>query len=199
MPFLRPYAFRFPYDIRTTWAAMRKKFMATGGFVDPEYETMLNRLGDRDRELEDYLNGEVAQGLLALGFAPVGSQALTTTDTVVTGMSVTFTIPANRLIRITGRIVNLHQLGPDNMATFANIYLDGVRVSMNYFNHGAAGTTAGVFPFVTYYYGRSLAPGDHVAELRVSKALNLSTYATETLSDAASFIIVEDIGPDQRV
>lgn len=89
---MKPYAFRYPYDVSSSLDPWREQ-------LGPEFDNVVTRLADRDRQLEDHLSLGVAQGYLNV--AQLGSNAdFTNVEGDVSGLSATVTVPGGRRLRI---------------------------------------------------------------------------------------------------
>src|ERR1700746_728501 len=168
---LKPYSFRYPYDVQTTLEPWRNQ-LSGNILVGPNtYDDVIAHLRDRDRAIEDYLSLGVAQGYLGIGFAP-SSQAITTVDTDVTGCTVTFTVPdGNRLIKVTSFVFVEAVTSPANTFVVTNMQEDNIVIDSEYLCHGAPGTAAGpqMHQLQKFYTPKK---GPHTVKISIHSVIN---------------------------
>lgn len=193
---IKPYSFRFPYDIQTTWDAMRKKFTSTTTGVDSEYPVMLNRMSDRDRSLEDHLNLGVGQGVLQLAIRHTSQSGITDAGADLTGLSVTVTVPEHRALHITAR-VPIDNTGAANNYAILELLEDALILQST--QTRPLGTT---FPgdvetlYISVY--RTPTVGTHTYKLRVFSGPG-GTVTVASAANDQSNLAVTDIGPSTPI
>lgn len=188
---IKPYSFRYPYDIQTSWEAMEKIFTSPVRGLDPEYITMLARMRDRDRALEDHVNLEVGQGILGRASATTIQTGIAAVDTDVNGLTVTATIPAGRLIKITAHLMIDNEAGVTAIGR-ATIYEDGAIVEQreSYLDANGGLREASDIDWFTF---TTPAAGQHTWKLAAAiSSANGRIFATAT---RRSMLFVEDVGP----
>lgn len=188
---LKPYSFRYPYDIRTTLAPWREELGAN-------YEQVIHTLHDRDRAIEDHLSLDVAQGILGQGNIIGAPVALTGVNTDIPGMTVTFTVPtAPRKLKLTAylTIVNADVVARD---AFMRV-LDENNTVLITESAGlaSAGSTA---PMEFHRFNTTLyttaTPGTHT--WRVQASINGAAGSVNSATAGDTFLTVEDAGPLNR-
>ena len=188
----KPYSFRFPFDVRSTLESWRAKLSTPLGGGD--FDGVIARLSDRDRAIEDYLSTGVAQGYLGTGLQTGGGFAIPNgAYGDIPGVTVTFTVPAGRLIKLTSSIFVENVAAAANTFVFTLIQQDGADLVSEYLSHGAAGAAAGpqLHQLVWFY---SPTAGTHTVKTR-AQALAAGMQATTVMGN---YIAVEDIGPATR-
>jgi hypothetical protein len=189
----RPYAFRFPIDVRTTMDPWRSK-------LGDEFDHVLATLTDRDRALEDYLSLGVAQGYLGVGVVPNTGQSLTAAYADITGASVTFTVPSGRELLITAYcdIINLDAVARSSFIKVldeSNVVLVGTSRS-----NSASGSGGASQPFRETVFTAPTA-GTHTYRLQAlinGGSGTLASVVPASASGGTSFLSVEDVGPATR-
>ncbi len=185
----RLYSFRFPFDIQTTLESWREKL---GSPLTGSFESVIARLSDRDRALEDYVNLGMSQGRLA--YTVVTSSQVVAAGAAVdlTGYTVTVTVPANRVLRITGQAIFAIN-APMTLTGFVNEDGTDVGVFGDFANASGADATAKEVIQAGSVI-RTPAAGTHTYKLR-GQATGGGAAAIGATAAAPGFIMVEDIGP----
>ena len=187
----KPYSFRYPTDILSTMEPWRNK-------LGEDFERVVSALADRDRAIEDHLSLDVAQGFL--GFASGTQEDLVGTSFIDLNMEVTFTVPANRQLKMTYNVpirnldttTDISEIRAldqdDNLLCFSSFehapFLDlddinsSVRYSMTYFQQPDAGT--------------------HTWRLQARMAVDGNGEVTDAWGDSI-YLAIEDIGPVGRL
>lgn len=185
----RPYSFRFLFDAQTAYESLRDK-LSDRISGSRSYDALVQRLSDRDRALEDHLNLGVSQGYLGIGEQTGGGYNITTSFTDIPGVTTTFTVPANRRLKVTSAIFVENVTAAAGTFVFTNVKQDGVVIRSEYLAHGAAGSTAGPqMHLMTFFY--SPAAGTHTLNTEIKSLA--TTLSAATLF--GNYISVEDIGP----
>lgn len=197
----RLYNFRYPYDVQTAMEPWRKHLAGVieGG---ADFDTVVALLADRDRSLEDYLSF-MSQGRLA--YAISTSLTLFTTNNASTdlaGLSVTVSVPANRVLRVTGQAAFINT---NNGAASLNYDLSGWINSdgsdTGYFGDLSAQiqpnpTTVSVTLLQSGSIIVTPTAGSHTYKLvGKTSATGAGTSAIGGAALTPAFILVEDIGP----
>lgn len=191
----KPYAFRFPSDIRSTLEPWREQLndsrllSGSGGF-----DTVIAQLADRDRAIEDYLSLGVAQGQLGVAFSPVGTTTLLSTYTALPLLTVSYTVPAGRQIKITAhaRIYN----GNAGTTTGHLRLIDetAAAIAGDYYFFNGVGTAGGILPWSLVQY---LTPAAGTHSVTFEAKFDNNNGKAEALTNS-NHIIVEDVGPATR-
>jgi hypothetical protein len=125
-------------------------------------------------------------GAGVLGYAQVTTaQTVGTTPTVLTGLTLTVTVPASRRIKVTGKMI----VSPNAGAVIApSIYADAVEVQKST-------TVLQTGEFMGVHLEVVLTPtaGNHTYDLRLST--NSGQVSNQAAATFPSFILVEDLGP----
>ena len=123
-----------------------------------------------------------------IGFAERTSNqtGIGTSDTDLTGLTVTVTVPANRLIRVSGQI----QANPSVAAYVLCEILQGATVIGRVGRQYSDGDT---FTMAGAAIQDGLSAGSYTFKLRASTSTG--TFDMEASSTAPARIVVEDIGP----
>jgi hypothetical protein len=194
------YSFRYPFDIQTTLESWREKLSSP---LTNNFDTVLARLSDRDRAIEDHLNLGLSQGRLAYSTSTAATVYSSDTSSDLANLSVTVTIPANRVLRVTGQAVVLAgNNGAGGLARTMDgfIYEDGV--SRGYFAHLQL-TNSAASHSVEEIQSNSIivtpTPGAHTYKLvgstMASAGFGTGSTAIGGVAASPAFILVEDLGP----
>lgn len=177
---VRSYSFRYDPVIRETLMPWRDK-------LGNDFDTVVSRLTDRDRQIEDYLNLTLGQGVLDLAIRTTDQAGLTSAFQAITGLTATVTVPAHRQLRITvhGAILNT---GGAGLAT-VRLLEDGVNIGARTSN--IAVSEFRDYDFITY---STPAAGTHTYSLTASIT---DTGTFKMVFPGHGVIQVEDIGPAQ--
>lgn len=179
----RLYSFRFPFDIQATLEPWR-------GALKNQFDEVVAHLADRDRALEDYVNLGMSQGRLNYAVSTSFASPITT-EQDLPGLSVTVTVPANRVLRVTGQaIFDLTSTGQG----FGWISQDGTHVAA--FGELEQFIGAGTVEYVQTG-SAILTPtaGTHTYKLTAERPAGVATFSVGGSATAPAFILVEDIGP----
>lgn len=185
---IKPYSFRYPYDIETTISPWRQTLGET-------YERVVALLHDRDRVLEDYLSLGVAQGRLAYVISTSNQAVASGAAVDITGLTVSISIPANRVLRVTGQCI-FAITPPMTLDGFIN--QDGTDIAA--FGENSNSTGADATGKSILQCGSAIvtpAAGDHTFKLR-AQASGAGSATIGASTAAPGFILVEDIGPASR-
>lgn len=183
MPTNRLYSYKYPFDIRATLEPWRAK-------LGESFDNVVATLSDRDRALEDWVNLGMSQGRLGYETS-TAFQTPITSEVDLTDLTVTVTVPANRVLKVTGQAV-FHLSG--DAASFGWISEDGTHVSafadfQNFY--GGAGAEA-------LQQGAAIltpSAGTHTYKLSAERTSGAATLTVGGVATAPAFILVEDIGP----
>lgn len=169
--------FRYGYDVQAAMEPWRDK-------LGDDFENVIARLSDRDRQLEDYLSKTLPQG--ELGYAQVtADQGAITTVTDLTSLTVTVTVGAGRRIRITGAIRS------SNTGANSNLLLIRESTTTLQTSSYVASTATERMPPAVYVF--TPTAGSHTYKLTADTGGGTMTMRAS--STAPAFIQVEDIGP----
>jgi hypothetical protein len=120
----------------------------------------------------------------------VANQTGITTETALTGLSVTVTVAASRLLRVTGHGRASRTVADGLM--LGTIKEDGVAVGRWLHHQPSAATEMGTgHGFVL----RRPAAGAHTYALFLERFSGTGTVATDAAASAPAYITVEDLGP----
>lgn len=184
----RPYAFRYPFDVVATLAPWRDK-------LGENFEPVVALLTDRDRALEDHLSLGVAQGYLGIGVPSSPPVALTSTPTDIAGMSVTFTVPAGRRLKVT-LYVHITNIDAAPRASFVQVLDEnGTTLFTDSASHDNFGGSLGSGRTIHAVSFQSPAAGTHTYRLQAN--INGGAGSLVASSGNESFISIEDVGTAQ--
>lgn len=190
MPTNRLYSFRFPFDIRSTLEAWRDKL--SGPVSGGSFDGVLSQLSDRDRAVEDHLNLGLSQGRLGYMISTSNQAIPDNTEADLTGLTVTVTVPANRVLRITGQVVFAISAP---MTLTGWIYEDGVKVAaFGEFADAGAGPGPSMETIQCGSAIRTPGSGAHTYKL-TGQSQGSGDGTIGATASAPGFILVEDIGP----
>lgn len=193
MPTNRLYSFRFPFDIQSTLEGWRDKLSSP---VTGSYDSVVSRLSDRDRALEDHLNLGVSQGYLGIGTVPNGGQALTAAYADVTGASVSFSVPAGRRIKTTV-YATVSNIGLATVSFIRVLDENGTVLIGDSATLDAFGGTVAAYRFITIVL-TTPTTGAHTYRLQAKVNNANATLVSNDPADnsgGTSYLSVEDIGP----
>ncbi len=181
----KPYSYRFPYDIQSTLEPWRTE-------LGKNYDQVIATLRDRDRDLEDYLSLGVAQGQLGIATQTTSPFLFPGARTDIPGMTITVTLPANRLIKVSAT-VHVDVAAGATPSSFLYLTEDTVIIAQEFYNHQSAsdGMREILVAFITP------APGQHTYTAQGASAPANSCQAVN-ISPSLNYITVEDIGPTTR-
>ena len=181
----RLYSFRYPVDIRAALEPWKDQ-------LGREFNQVVSMMTDRDRALEDHLNLGVAQGRLAYTITTSNQTILDNTTADITTLSVTVSLPANRVIRVSGQAI-FNIISPMDLQGWVN--QDGLDVGM--FGDLSDSTAGGSTVTGVICAGSVIltpTAGSHTYKLRAT-AVGSGTAVVGATTAAPGFILVEDIGP----
>lgn len=196
----RLFGFRYPFDIAQTLESWRDK-LGSGLLTGRSFDDVMGHLADRDRALEDYL-GFMSQGRLAYATSTDFTLFTTTNaSTDLTSLTVTVTIPANRVLRVTGQAVfdNVND-GAGGLNYILEGWVNEDGTDIGHFGYlglqVASATTSSAALIQSGSIIITPAAGTHTYKL-VGKtgSTGTGTSAIGGLSASPAFILVEDIGP----
>jgi hypothetical protein len=192
---IKPYSFRFPYDIESTLAPLRPVSGTLTSGNDGLYDQIIATLRDRDRAIEDYLSLGVSQGRLAYVISTSNQAVASGAAVDITGLTVSVSLPANRVIRVTGQCI-FAITPPMTLDGFIN--QDGTNVAAFGENSNATGGDA-TNKSILQCGSAILTPtaGDHTYKLQ-AQATGAGSATIGASAAAPGFILVEDIGPASR-
>lgn len=179
---LRPYSFRFDPPIRDTLLPWRDKLGA-------DFDSVVSRLTDRDRQIEDHLNLNVGQGYLSLATLSTTFN-LTTSYQVVTEYTQTVRLPAKRKIKITLH-VPVFNTGAVNGVVDILIKDNGTQIGSllsRILGPSGGGDNSGFMDLPLF---PTLDAGVHVITLEA----RMFSGTTGSLSSVDDILSIEDIGP----
>jgi hypothetical protein len=186
----RLYSFRFPWDIRNSLDSWRSRLSsAVSGSGD--FDTALAKLSDRDRALEDHLNFGIAQGYLDSAVVTTAQTGIPNSETALTGLTVTVTVPANRRLKITAHVaLKADSAGPTGgiLVVKEDATPIAERASINTLTAGSS------FDLLDLVHFRAPAAGTHTYALFLTSYVG-GNVKTEATASHQLFVAVEDIGP----
>lgn len=194
---IKPYSFRFPYDIRTTWDALQKKFVDALHGLDPEYSVMLNRMSDRDRALEDYLTLGVGQGYLGVAYPTSPPVALTNVFQNIAGMTNTVNLPAGRRLKVIFNVYIVNLAGVTGASEVQILDENNNLILYDSYVHAVAGAIGDTHIYTDTIFIDPL-PGTHTYRLQARIATNNGSLVSAPGLGFVSFTSIEDVGPANR-
>lgn len=127
-----------------------------------------------------------------LGYASVTSgQTGLSSETALTGLSVTVTVSADRLIKVTG-FGRTSRTVADGV-TIGNIQQDGVTVGR--WAHHSPDAASEMASQVGFVLLNDLAAGSYTFRLTLQRFSGTGTVGLDAASSGPAYILVEDIGP----
>lgn len=186
----KPYSFRYPHDVETAMKAWEGKFKEGLG-TDDAYWNVMRYLRDRDRDLENYLSLGVGQGILAAVLRQ-NSQAFPGGALAdITGMTLTVTVPANRVIRITAVVPIENDSATDpNLVTVRLQEGIAIRASRNVEDLGVAPTDDEGTAVIIWYTNPTA--GTHTYFLRAD---GVDSFTATGATNDQMVLSIEDVGP----
>ena len=183
----RLYSFRMPSDIRSVLSPWRK-FLSDKVTGSGDFDTALAQMSDRDRALEDHLNF-ISQGRLAYAISTSFTTINTGVETDLPDLIVTVTVPANRVLRVTGQAICSVQAATEGQGWISE---DGAHVGL-WADLSQSGGAANIAAMQSGSVILTPTGGSHTYKL---SGLNAGgTFVTGGVAAAPAFILVEDIGP----
>jgi hypothetical protein len=173
--------FRYPYDIASTLDPWRSEL---GG----DFESVVARLADRDRALEDYITTRLPHGWL--GYAEVtANQGSITTVVDLTDLSVTVTIAPGRRIRISAFTAFASTVADDTAELL-------IKEGATQLNRADVIQRPADVPStaIAFYVGNPTA-GSHTYKLAALRGAGTGTLTMAASATNPAFLLVEDIGP----
>lgn len=185
----KPYSFRYPYDTQSAMEPWREKF---AGLLTGAFDSVISRLSDRDRSLEDHLSLGVGQGYIAAPATLTSIQTgLIATDTDVTGLSITVTVPANRRLKITAYVTIDNEAASVGIGVI-KIKEDGTQITVRQPPLDAdSGLREGAD--VDFSVFTTPAAGTHT--YKVTAAISSANGRLFHTSQNPGYLTVEDVGP----
>lgn len=185
---IRPYSFRYPYNIETTLDRWRQKLSSLLTSDDT-----VTRLSDRDRALEDYLSLGIGQGILAPTpvFDTNTALAYGVAETDIPGMTATFSVPPGRLLRMTCRIVAINTAPGVGIVTLRVRDQNNVILATEAYILDASGGQHAATSFTLVAFIEPTA-GEHT--WRATVDFNTSGVITSSTNNDL-FLTIEDVGP----
>lgn len=184
------FNFRYPYAVAETLEPWRDK-------LGDEFETVVSRLSDRDRYLEDYVSREIGQGIVAATNNTTVTTNVSHASSFVqlTGYDTTITLPEKRrvLIQI---VVSFDRNNSGDVGYGIELRLDGsfLQASFGHYVPSAAGGGN-----TTHMFYAEIEQGQHELTVWVDSvaASGTTTQMTfyPTSSSETALLIVTDIGP----
>ncbi len=192
----RLYSFQFPWDIRTTLESWRSKLSSTTGAGD--FESVMARMSDRDRAIEDHLNLGTAQGILAR--ASVTTKQNNINGAVdLAGLTGTFTVPANRLIKVSALVSFEQTTAAAGTKCTAFLFLyDQANTLIGTANSSELNETLnGGFRMVSLLNWFTPAAGTYTYRLQAQRNFDVGAPVMNTLASATrpATLLIEDAGP----
>lgn len=179
---IKAYSFRYPFNLTHVFQPWYK-------YLRDGYDKVVADLTERDRLLEDHLNLGVPQGRLGYVIITASQAVVVGTEVDITGLTLTVTVPANRVLRITGQTI----FNVTNAQLVGWVNEDGVNV-------GAFGDLSNAAGAETIQSGSVIVTptaGTHIYKLR-AQAIGVGTTTIGASAAAPGFILIEDIGPVDR-
>lgn len=187
------YSFRYPFDAATTMEPWRKELGGVGVF-----DQVVRTLQERDRAIEDHLSLGVGQGILArASVTTVQTGIVGLTD--LTDLSATFTVPANRLIKVSA-LVSFTQTNAaaGQRATVYMILRDQddqfIGTANSHVMTEVLGQQDAMVPMLNW---RTPVAGTYTYRLQAQRSFPAGAPNINTLVDSTrpATLLVEDVGP----
>lgn len=186
---IKPYSFRYPYNIETTlerWAQKMASALTGGDLTIPH-------LSDRDRSLEDYLSLGIGQGILARATVTSSQAGIGAGGSVITGTPITINVPAGRLIQFDGQVQLINDSAVNTIATVQIQETPGPTIIMQ--RQAPLTPTGTIGNFADLSFTHFLAPtvGSHTYQLvAFFSGGNGTVFAS---ASAPTLFFITDIGP----
>ena len=182
-----PYSFRYPFDVQSTLEPWRHE-------LGHSFDDVVAHLSDRDRALEDYLALGIGQGYLGYALATGLPQSIGSTETAVSGLSVTVAVPASRVLKLTSQGSATNTAATGGTSQFRIRDESSVLQVFDSFVHAASGSAGANH---TYLVSAFVTPTAGVHTYQTSLKFN-STGTVSSTTGNDVFLSVEDVGPVSR-
>jgi hypothetical protein len=184
----RLYSFRYPFDILTTLEGWREKLSSP---LTGSYDSVVARMADRDRALEDYLSLGVGQGYLGRATLTSTQTGLVVADTDVTGLTLDVMIPANRVLKIAAYVEIDNEAAATGLG-FLKIKEDGTQITVR---QPPLDVNGGLREFCDVDFSVFTTPAAGKHTYKVTAGISTNNGRLVHTSQNPGFLTVEDVGP----